>query len=522
MLKRKLDKKTARKDAYRIIKYFLYCLPVCLFFSYYPVISFGSGETMNFEISLPIIWLSLFDVVALALLFKEKKLFSGLKQKWMWLLFPVWLSLSVIWSLNAMRGVLTVGILWLIYFAGYAMWKMRETFDEEFRAKWLKWFFGATLVVCGWCVIQCVLDLVGVSRDYSLMCAGCTYRLFGFPHPNGFAIEPQFMGNLLLAPTILVAWLLVKKQDSKNLKRLRSRGVVFTTAKSDSAWYSSTRSSFVAVVKTTTGSLFLGFRFLLFCFFIIATTLFLTFSRGAIYAFVVGLLFMTGFLMFGTKVRKERVLVGKRLGLVWGTVVLSFLFTLNMQGVMAQVSPTNDTYMTGVGKVLNHLSLGVIDLPVEKPVENLEENRGGEEHLEQVESDAQDAVFDGYVAESTDIRLKLSEIAVEAWSKDMRTILFGVGLGGAGQALYNAGLSPSPKEIVQNQYVSLLLETGLVGVSLFVLTVVLVVMVIWKKTQISGMMLSLMVAYGVSLCFFAGLPNALQIYLLLICLSLIV
>lgn len=471
MLKKKLDKKTAKKDAYRIIKYFLYCLPACLFFSYYPVISFGSGETMNFEISLPIIWLVFFVVMALVLLGKDKKLFSGLKQKWMWLLFPVWLSLSVIWSLNVTRGVLTVGILWLIYFAGYAMWKMRETFDEEFRAKWLKWFLGATLAVCGWCVIQCVLDLVGVSRDYSLMCAGCTYQMFGFPHPNGFAIEPQFMGNLLLAPTILVAWLLVKKQNSKKM---------------------------------------------LLCFFVITATLFLTFSRGAIYAFVVGILFMTGFLVFGARVRKERVLVGKRLGLVWGTVILSFLFTLNMQGVMAQVSPTNDTYMTGVEKVLNHLSLGLIDLPVEKPVENLEENRGGEENLEQVESDAQDAVFDGYVAESTDIRLKLSGIAVEAWSKDMRTILFGVGLGGAGQALYNAGLSPSPKEIVQNQYVSLLLETGLVGVSLFMLTVVLVVMVIWKKTQISGMMLSLMVTYGVSLCFFAGLPNALQIYLLLI------
>ena len=193
MLKRKLDKKTAKKDAYGIIKYFLYCLPACLFFSYYPVISFGSGETMNFEISLPIIWLVLFDVMALVLLCKDKKLFSGLKQKWMWLLFPVWLSLSVIWSLNVTRGVLTVGILGLIYFAGYAMWKMRETFDEEFRAKWLKWFFGATLAVCGWCVIQCVLDLVGVSRDDSLMCARCTYQMLGFPHPNGFAIETQFM-----------------------------------------------------------------------------------------------------------------------------------------------------------------------------------------------------------------------------------------------------------------------------------------------------------------------------------------
>ena len=45
----------------KIFKWFLYALPGVLFFSYYPVMSFGSGETMNFEFSLPLLWLVMFD-----------------------------------------------------------------------------------------------------------------------------------------------------------------------------------------------------------------------------------------------------------------------------------------------------------------------------------------------------------------------------------------------------------------------------------------------------------------------------
>ena len=133
-------------------------------------------------------------------------------------------------------------------------------------------------------------------------------------------------------------------------------------------------------------------------------------------------------------------------------------------------------------------------------MENLEDNRG-------------ESVFDGYVAESTDTRLKLSGAAVKIWSQDFKTAVFGVGLGGAGQALYNNDLSPAPKEIVQNEYASLLLETGIIGVSLLILTLVLIIRVAIKSSA-SGLVLTILVAYGVTLCFFSGLPNALQIYLL--------
>ena len=219
--------------------------------------------------------------------------------------------------------------------------------------------------------------------------------------------------------------------------------------------------------------------------------------------------------------------MAKRVGVAGGLIALSFVVVLNVQGLMAELGSTNDTYYDGVAKVLNHLSLGMIDIRkqdtgvergvnegnakgelvedefvlVEKPVENLEDSR------------EEEAMFGGYVAESTDARVRLTSAAVTVWSQSATNTWFGVGLGGAGYALYNNGLSPAPKEIVQNEYASLLLETGLIGVSLFVLTMILVVKVVWRNPM-GGMLLSLLVAYGMSLLFFSGLPNALHIILL--------
>lgn len=477
MLKKSLSSFLERKCSFseRMFRFLILVLPICLFFSYYPVISLGNSEAMNLELSLSIIWLVVFDVFGFFFLTKNGLLFSELKGMWwVWILFPVWVTLTVIWSVNVVRGILTAGILWLIVFAGYVVFCFRELFDNEFRIKWLRMLFYSTLFVCGWCVLQCVLDLMGVGRDYSLMCDGCTYKMFGFPHPNGFSIEPQFMGNLLLAPGMAAVWLLLKK-----------------------------------CCKNDNDSDFLDSRFLWFCFFIIVVTMFLTFSRGAIYAFLVGLLFISGWVLTGKM--KEKRNTRRRLFLIWGMMVFSFLFTLNLQGIMTEISPTNDGYFDGVSRVLNHLSLGVIDVrnrdnPVEKPVENFQGDREGG-------GDSNDAVFDGYVAQSTDTRVKLTSVAVKAWSGSVSTMMFGVGIGGAGQALYDNGLILSPKEIVQNEYASLLLETGLFGISLFGLTLVLITKIVRSKKWCL-MIFGLLVAYGVSLLFFSGFPNALQIYLL--------
>lgn len=445
----------------KLYRFLVYALPAVLFFSYYPVIGLGASESMNFELSLPLIWLVFFDAVAFVIMVRKKVLFNCCKRIWAWLLFPIFLTLSVLWSMNSLRGVLTVGILWLIYFAGYAFWNLKSLFSEfGFKERFWKVFFISSLVVCGWCLFQCVLDLAGVSRDMSLMCAGCTYKMFGFPHPNGFAIEPQFMGNLLLAPAIISAWFALKKEKKY-----------------------------------------------FWLFFVFATTIFLTFSRGAIYAFIVAMIFMA--VTEGVRQKSWKVC---RAFIV---IAVAFLFTLNLQGIMAQVSPTNDTYSSGIAKVLNHLSLGVIDVREKNDEVSSKETEASvsEKTNEESGEAKKEAMFTGYVAESTDTRMRLTGAAFEIWKKDFSNMMVGVGLGGAGQALYVNGLSPAPKEIVQNEYASLLLETGLIGIALLILTIVLIIRVLFKNAEAS-MLLTLVVAYGVTLLFFSGLPNALHIYLL--------
>lgn len=511
------------------LRFLVYVLPLALMFSYYPIIALGKNETMNLELSVPLVWLVVFDILAVCLMIKRRVLFAVFNERgrWLWLLFPAFLTISVIWSLNILRGILVVGILWLIYVAVYGFFNLRDLFfAEDFRKKFWRTFFGATILVCLWCVLQCILDLAGVSREGSLMCAGCVYQMFGFPHPNGFAIEPQFMGNLLLAPAIVVIYGILINDNSAfggRVARARRHGA---------------RALILGRNLRKPPKTLLSF--------IIISVLFLTFSRGAIYAFVVATAFL---LMWVGVQRKSWWGVGK----VAATVVVAFLFTLNVQGIMAAVSPTNDTYQSGVAKVLNHLSLGIIDVR-EKKVENGEnrqaneaETDGGDEseieiekndETEKAEEDGTEtneykkleaevderawlikkqeensAVFDGYVEGSTDTRIRLSNAAGEVWAKNPTTVWFGVGIGGAGEALYQNGLSPAPKEIIQNEYMSLLLETGLVGISLFVLTMIMVFRTLWRSSQ-KIMLVGLLIAYGVTLLFFSGLPNALHIYLI--------
>lgn len=469
-------------------RFLLVILPMVLFFSYYPVISFGKDEAMNFELSLPLIWLVLFDILVLTMMVREKTLFKDWKKKWVWVFFPAWLTVSVFWSQNCIRGFLTVGILWLIYLAVDGMWSFRKVLDGEFRAKWWKWFFGFTLVICGWCLLQCILDLVGINREYTLMCEGCTYRVFGFPHPNGFAIEPQFMGNLLLAPVLVAMWLLFFKK--RDLKKKSSAGMMIGL-------------------------------------FAMLTTLFLTFSRGAIYALVLALIVMS--VLVVVRGKKERRNLVRQVGVAWVMAVFAFVVALNCQGLMAAVSSTNDTYGTGVAKVLNHLSLGVIDIDGKKDddwsgktqASELQENRG--ESVEKPVENYKDneAIFDGYAEESTNVRLMISSAGLETWRQELKTVLFGVGLGGAGQALYQNGLTSTPKEIVQNQFVSLLLETGLVGILLLILTIYLILKLVVRSNYLV-LMMSLILAYSVTLCFFAGLANALHIYLLPVIIDLVI
>lgn len=516
----------------KAILFLILLLPGVLFFSYYPIIRLGSNQTMNFELSLPLIWLVIFDFLSFIALFLQnpnrsqstknlqsadklqskkslqntknpqsiarssllslKKLFTtnftGISDRRFFLLslFPFYATISAFWSPNPLRAILTAGIIWLLFFAIFSLIYILPllTPTKNFSRLLLKSFFLFSVLVCLFCWIQCFLDLAGIGRESSLLCLGCISQSFGFPHPSGFAIEPQFMGNLLLAPTLTALYLLVSP-----------------------CHHSSKRTTALLILIT----------------FFFSSTLFLTFSRGAIYAYAIALFAFFCFLLYRRRFARPIL----TLILI---PVLSFLFTLTVQGFFTVIGPTHDSFLSGAAKSLHQLSLGLIDLrprsstqPDTDPTENPPESSGSSDS-----TSADSAIFDGYVAESTNIRLNLTSTTIDTWLDTPASILFGVGLGGAGSAMHARfpDRVTSPKEIVQNQFFSLLLELGLIGIIIIIFVLIVAFSplplrhsnrppksLFWSNPALP-LLISLILAYLVTLNFFAGLPNALHIYLL--------
>lgn len=471
-----------------ISKYLLILFPPIFFFSYFPIISLGSNNYMNFELSLPEIWLVLFFLFSLPQLKTVYKFYTP-KILILAVVLPLYFSLTIIWSENRPRAVLTAGLFWLLVFAVLNLiYYLKTDKTKKLHAYLIKALLISATAVSAFCWIQCILDVASVPRGATLLCRGCVSTAFGFPHPSGFAIEPQFMGNLLLAPVLLCFYLLSKFQKTpKNIKR-RLHLILLT--------------------------LFL------------TSTLFLTLSRGAIYAFIVALFIML-------------VLIHKKSMLVRSIAYacISLVVALVAFGTFSALGPTSDSFLDGTTKAIHQLSLGKIDLRSDRvknasaPTTESTDNTASvaasnttNNAAISTETDAasdSSASFSGYVEESTNTRLSLNSLAIKTWLTSPKYILIGTGLGSAGPAMHRAFPSEiGPKEIVQNEYVSLLLETGLIGTILFITVVFFTTFILVKPQKtakktvfVTPLFISVVLGFALTLLFFSGLPNALHLYL---------
>lgn len=328
------------------------------------------------------------------------------------LLLLCYLGVSLLWSANPLRGIIILAVFLCILVISVSYRSLLTSGGLSLKNLEKSLFVGA-IVASVFCWLQFSLDLLNIPRSVTLLCTGCTKEIFGFPHVNGFTLEPQFMGALFLLPT------------------------------------------FIAIIRK---------KPLLTALF--SATLFLTFSRGAILAFLVGFVILA--------ICRRSILRFTPI------VVIFFLLVFSLQNIFSQnVNP------------IAHLSNQTESSPI--------------------------------TAESQNIRLRLWRDAVVAWNSPQLTqptfirlsptsTLFGVGLGGSGPALHSTDAAlGSDTEIVQNEYLELLLELGLVGVVLLALFL----LQLHKTSHATATLLALKTAPLVSLLFFSGLPNALLLYFLL-------
>ncbi len=413
---------------------------------------------MNFELSITVMYATVLALASLPIIWRSRRQLLRVRSVQLVTFFVFVTAVSVLWSANATRGILTfglVGVLYAIFLATIADQKRLRAIVPA-----LTTIFIFSAVVMSVLAFVQVFAGVWLDRSQTLLCAGCSAIQFGFARPNVFTVEPQFFGNLLLVPAvILLRRVLIDKQ----------KPIVYTSS------------------------------------IIIISAIFLSLSRGAIFAFGVGLLVLLAV---------ERPSIKRFLRFLC-VMILSFLIGLLTQGFAAVLNPTVNTSFAGATSAsINQLSLGLIDIQVQEQqlVPTNSTNPVPTTSATQPSATDQEVStnFDGYVPESTNVRLLLSRLSLQSWSRTLERAVFGVGLGGSGVVLRNDFPSKvNNREIVQNEYVEVLLENGIIGMLLFI---AIIAGLFWHLRQTKWLW-AILVMFLIQWNFFSGYPNALHIYL---------
>jgi len=419
---------------------------------------------MNFEVSPALIFVVFLSVSGFPIMWPSSKVLIRNRAVMLVTSFVVVSGMSLLWTPNFTRGLLTFGVLgtvYLIFLASLADVKRLKKLIPAITN-----IFLASAVVMSVLAFLQVVAGIWLDRSQTLLCAGCAAVQFGFSRPNVFTIEPQFFGNILLAPALIL------------LHRILT----------------STRT-----------------RLTLVCTTIIVSAIFLTMSRGAIFAFAFGLIM----LLLTTRSTLKRFI---HFGLI---LFAGFTASLLTQGLAAAMNPDiNVTFKNATFTSINQLSLGVVDLRSEKqeesiPTELTQALTDSDQNAAPAEVDPN---FDGYVEESTNVRVLLSKLALQSWSMNVQRIVFGVGIGGSGVTIRQDFTSQvNDREIVQNEYLQLLLENGVLGMILFVS---IIGALLYSLRHTKGLW-AIFAVFLIQWNFYSGYPNSLHVYLIFIILAVI-
>lgn len=421
-------------------------------FSYYPLASFGSIHGVHIDASLLYVAVLVATTISLPLVLKRRE--QLFRSKPLVALGAFWLFCSISslsWSDNLFRGVATAAFLLLLI--GFACTIATGLPELKKHQKLLYRLLASTIgVSIIWALWQIYGDALGVSAIYTLLPAAYQSPVFGVARPTAFALEPQFFASLLIIPLFWLVWQYVKIKPH-------------------------TKPPLPLIIALVT----------------VSSTLLLTLSRGGIYAAVLG--FAILILLEHRNLKRWLSLAA----ILVTSIVVSTFVVFSAASINQQHSTSGYESMS---KIINHLSLGTFNLPSpSKP------------SLNSSVAPPSTKKNSGYVSSSTDSRTSMSEKALSLWAQNPQTIMLGVGIGGFGVALHEQDARFSKGSVVNNYYIELLAETGLVGISLFVTFLGALLYQLALRRQ--SILIVLLVSLLIQLCFFSGNANIIHLWTLI-------
>lgn len=425
---------------------------VLLPFSYHPLVSFGQVAGVHIDGSLLYVTASIATLASLSIIWTYRRELSRNTSFILLTLFLIYGIVSVLWSENTFRSIITVGffgLLVILVASTAAQWP--NIIRRHARNIYILTASTISLSLI-WALWQVLGDAIGVSNSLTLLPPNYQSTVFGVARPTGFALEPQFFASILLVPLLWLAWqhLTLPKPD-KNTSIFLAGGFIAT-----------------------------------------ASILLLTLSRGGIYAALLGLIIVV------ILKRPE----AKRLLSLALYLFISIIVSATIIFVAASINQRDTTSgYTSLSKSLNQLSLGTLSLPVPAKSESPRHTVPPAKRP-----------TNGYVASSTESRTSMSRQAISLWAQNPRSILLGVGIGSFGASLHAANSAFPIGSVVNNYYLELLVETGIIGLGLFIAFVVSLIYSLLKRRHY--FLVALLAGLLMQLSFFSGNANIIHLWVI--------
>lgn len=426
--------------------------------SKYPSLSLPLFNFPSYRIGLYQILASLFVIACLIEIVKRRGCRSDNKLITIpLLLILISLGFGFFGAINQSRYFLlasSIGLLTLLIYSSY--FYVKSYFLSKDLVRLIKIILIASIIYGLAIFIQFILAGF-TNQTMNVLCLNCTNAVFGFPRINFSSAEPQFLASSLIPFFFISFFAYVKK------------------------------SSLLSFWATLLTGMAIG----------------LTFSRGAYLAITLSLVF--GLIIILVHFRH----LIKRF--IYALLITLFALSLSLLMLIASASYANKetpniSYIT-TQTIFEHLSLGIINLPDKTiTIEVLSAN-----------DPSDDFQPPGLIEASTNERLDAANLALDAWSNNLKNILVGVGAGNLGPYVVTNISSSAPENLtVYIFYVLLLSELGLIGLLSFLFIFFYIFYLILtkiKKYPELIVLLTINSAFFIQYFFFGSYINVVYIWL---------
>lgn len=376
-------------------------------FSFWPTYTINQSEKSGFELAmLSGLLLCIFTIYKVGLKTLLQSIYT-LTWRPLALWFVYGSTLTLILTSTPEINILRIGYLLTVMLASYCVYFLIKTKKAN-----------PQIILTGWVALAILITPILLTQFLIASIYQDTFirdiygvGTFQFPRIHGFSFEPLFLANWLIAPLLYLYYSIWKSPSTKNF--------IYTV--------------------------------------MVSSVFFLTLSRGAFIALAATLIILALL-----NLKEVRSLIYPSTSVLVGLLISLFF-------VGAASSINNSSFQNGVGRFLDHSTLGIFNSEGAgnvKPDKVTSTNGETKETFVNIQGIDNKGVVEG----STEGRIESNKSALNIFTDNFSNAIFGIGLFRFGEVANSnePEIFSSSKQLTNNQWLDIFVETGILGAALII------------------------------------------------------